>query len=224
MELLDDDYRSQNLNRSIDDLVENGYQTDASRYIREGFELFKKEPGLLIVYLLVVGLISWALSEVRLGQLAQIFIGPCLTAGWYIVARRLSHNKSVEFKQFFDGFKQWQRLVPVYLIGAIFMVIGFIFLVIPGIYLAVAYIFIIPITLFYDRELPLVDVLEGSRKVVTKKWWNLFGLLWLILGINILGALALGFGLLVSVPTSVMALYMAYEDIFGVPTEDLEEF
>lgn len=224
MEILDDNYTNDAFNRNIDDLVENGYETDANRYIREGWELFKKNPGFFIGFLLINGLISWALSEVRLGQLANIFISPCLSAGWYIVARKLSHNKSVEFKNFFDGFKFWQKLVPFYVVAMIFVLLATLLLIFPGIYLGVSYLFIIPIILFYGEDLPLMDVLEGSRRVITKKWWNIFGFLCLLFLLNVAGALALGVGLLVTIPTSILAVYMAYEDIFGVATDDLEEF
>jgi len=217
MELLDDEYYgADKYNRTIEDLIENGYETDVYRYIREGWELFKKNAGLFVAFTVIFGLLSWGLNEVKFGQLLSALISPCLTAGWFIVARKTSMNEHVEFGNFFDGFKLWQKVVPYYIVATIFTIIGFVCLLIPGFYLAVCYIFVIPLILFYDEDLPLMDVLEGSRKVVTKKWWNFFGFFWLVVLVNIAGALCLGVGLLASIPVSMCALYAAYEDIFGI--------
>lgn len=222
MELLDDNYRSNRFNRSIEDLIENGYETDAYRYIREGFEIFKKNPGLFILFTIIVFGISWALSELRFGPLINIFIGPCLAAGWYLAAQRLSHNQDLEIRHFFDGFKYWQKLVPYQVVATIFILFGMILLLFPGIYLGVSYLFIIPIILFYRDDLSLMDTLEGSRKVITKKWWNFLGFIGLLFLVNLAGVLALGVGLFVSIPTSACAMYMFYEDVFGVDTANLE--
>jgi hypothetical protein len=215
MEVLDDNYRSNPNNRTIEDLMENGYETDAYRYIREGWELFKKNAGLFVAFTLVVLLINIGLSEVKLGFIANLFISPCLIAGWYLVARKVSYNETVEFKDFFDGFQHWQKVVPFYLVAEIFMIIGLVCLILPGIYLAVSYLFVIPIILFYQSDLSLMEVLEGSRNVITKKWWNFLGFIGLLILVNVAGALCLGVGLLASIPTSVCATYMAYEDLFG---------
>jgi ABC-type antimicrobial peptide transport system permease subunit len=62
--------------------------------------------------------------------------------------------------------------------------------------------------------------MEYSRKLVTKNWWQFFGLA-IVLGlINVLGALVLGIGLLVTIPASGLAVYAAFESIVGLPEEN----
>ena len=229
MEVLDDSYQGDKFSRTIEDLIENGYETDVYRYIREGWEIFKKNAGLFIAFTLVWALFNGVTYDtqitpwftIKYGGLLNVLIGPCLTAGWYIAARRTSHGQELRFEHFFDGFKLWAKVIPFHLVAMIFMAIGMVFLVLPGIYLAVSYVFVIPIIVLYKEDLPLMDTLEGSRKVISKKWWNFFGFGFLLLGVNILGVLALGIGVLVSVPVSACAMYAAYEDIFGANLEDV---
>lgn len=202
--------------RTLEDLNLHGYSTDVYRYIDEGWKIFMKNPLYFILFTLLYIAIGFALMKLRFGTIGEIFITPCLWAGYMLVARRLSFNQHVDFKDFFSGFNQWDRLVPVSFIATVFMVIGLIFLVLPGIYLAVGYLFIAPLVLFYPRELSLLEILEGSRQVITKKWWNFLGFAGLLLLINIVGIICLGVGILVSFPVSICAIYAAYEDVFGV--------
>jgi uncharacterized membrane protein len=59
------------------------------------------------------------------------------------------------------------------------------------------------------------DAMEASRKVVFKKFFNWLGFL-LLLGIfNVAGAICLLVGLLVTVPTTMCAIYVAFEDVVG---------
>jgi uncharacterized membrane protein len=54
-----------------------------------------------------------------------------------------------------------------------------------------------------------------SRKVVTRNWWRVFGLLLLAIPVFILGALALGIGIFVAIPLVFGAIAYAYEDLCG---------
>ncbi|MGB3138986.1 MAG: hypothetical protein WBB18_19410, partial [Nodosilinea sp.] len=58
--------------------------------------------------------------------------------------------------------------------------------------------------------------METSRRLITKKWFSFFGLLLLLFGLNILGAIPLGLGLLITIPLSVCIVTAAYEDIVGL--------
>lgn len=222
MELLDEDgkFALGAHNRTVDDLLANGYETDAYRYIREGWEIFRKGAGFFVAFTVITGAIGYLFSEVRFGSLLSILVMPCLTAGFLIAAKRISHLQPLEFGHFFDGFKLWQKIIPYALVSQIFMVIGLVFLVLPGIYLAVSYLFVAPMILFYREDLPLIDHLEASRKVVTKNWWNFLGFVGLLILVNLAGAICFGIGLLASIPVSACAVYAAYEDVFGVGSED----
>lgn len=65
-----------------------------------------------------------------------------------------------------------------------------------------------------------VRALDISRKLVSKKFFNWFGFLLLIGLFNVAGAICLVVGLLVTIPSSVCALYVAYEDVVGLNLKD----
>ena len=82
----------------------------------------------------------------------------------------------------------------------------------PVIYLQVSWMFALP--LMVDRQIDFWSALKLSSRRVNAHWWQVFGLR-LVLGIVALaGALALGFGLLLTVPLAIGALMVAYENIF----------
>jgi len=136
-----------------------------------------------------------------------------LTAGFFLVAHHIHKGKPYEFGTFFKGFDFFVPLLLYTLIAGILGFLAFLALIIPGIYLAVAWTFSIPFIIFAKME--FWDGMEYSRKLVTKKWWSIFGLLILIFLINLLGALLLFVGLLFTVPITYCALYAAFEDIVG---------
>jgi uncharacterized membrane protein len=62
--------------------------------------------------------------------------------------------------------------------------------------------------------------MESSRKLISKNWFSFFAFALALFAINILGALLLGVGLLVTIPLSFCAIASAYADIVGLPMTD----
>lgn len=92
-------------------------------------------------------------------------------------------------------------------------IIGFLLLVLPGIYLSIAYVFTLP--LIADKGLDVWDAMELSRKTVTKHWFKVFGLLFLLSLIFLAGAIAFGIGLIWAIPLMFITLYgLLYRSIF----------
>lgn len=114
-----------------------------------------------------------------------------------------------------DAFAGFTRaFLPLIVIGVlftIFVTVGVFCLLLPGIYLAVAYNF--ASVLAVDKGLGFWESMETSRRVITKNWFPVFGLLLLAIPIFIVGALALGVGIFVAIPFVVGALVYAYEDL-----------
>ncbi|HOY41309.1 MAG TPA: hypothetical protein PLX60_05570 [Chitinophagales bacterium] len=71
----------------------------------------------------------------------------------------------------------------------------------------------------FERFEP-VRALDISRKLVSKKFFNWFGFLLLLGLFNAAGALCLLVGLFVTIPSTVCALYVAYEDVVGLNLRD----
>ena len=193
------------------ELFTQGYKTDIGGYIRQGYKIFEKDAGNFIGYTVLYLIITTVASFIP-------FVGPLLvsgplTAGFFIVARKIRKGETYEFGTFFKGFDYFVPLLLFSLIGGILTGLGFIALVIPGIYLSVAWIFSILFIVFGEME--FWDGMEFSRKVITKKWWSFFGLIILLILINFAGALVLLIGLIFTIPISCCAIYAAFEDIVG---------
>ncbi|WCL81980.1 hypothetical protein PPO43_02550 [Saprospira sp. CCB-QB6] len=65
--------------------------------------------------------------------------------------------------------------------------------------------------------------LEASRKLVQQKFFTFVGFFFVILGINLLGALLLFVGMLVSIPVSLVSTYIVFADIFKLQEDDDQE-
>lgn len=197
-----------NLKQRADDLIARGYNTDAGKYIGEGYHIFEKDMGKFIGYTALYFLIMAASSAVPFGP---VFLSGPLTAGFLIVARKINKNESYDFGTFWKGFDFFVPLMLYTLISGILGFLAFLALIIPGIYLVVGWSFAIPFIIFGNMD--FWNSMEYSRKLITKKWWNILGFLLLLFLINLAGAIVFFVGLLFTIPISYCALYAAFEDI-----------
>lgn len=112
----------------------------------------------------------------------------------------------------FMGFKKpFVTLVVVGLLGSLLITVGLICLILPGIYLAVGYGF--ASLLAIDQGLGFWEAMEKSRRIITRNWWRIFGLLLLGIPFMLLGIAALGVGMFVAIPLVNAAFVYAYEDL-----------
>ena len=86
---------------------------------------------------------------------------------------------------------------------------------VPVIYLAVSWRFTLP--LIIDRQMDFWSAMGASRKMVSKHWWQVFGLVILVSLVNVAGLLLCCVGLLFTIPIGFGALMYAYETIFSQP-------
>jgi hypothetical protein len=199
-----------NIKKRADELIARGYDTDAGKYISKGYSIFEKDMGKFIGYTALYFLITTASACVPFGP---IFITGPLTAGFFLVARKINKNEPYDFGTFWKGFDFFVPLMLYTLVSTILTALAFFALIIPGIYIAVAWAFAIPFIIFAKME--FWDSMVYSRKLITKKWWNIFGFLILLLLINFAGVLVFFVGLLFTIPITYCAMYAAFEDIVG---------
>ena len=88
-------------------LIDEGYHIDTSRYIKEGFELFKKNIGGFIgFYAFVFGVsVVFAYLPGEYTSLLFNFLQPAITAGILIVANEVFKGNSPDIAKYFEGFK-----------------------------------------------------------------------------------------------------------------------
>jgi uncharacterized membrane protein len=152
------------------------------------------------------------------GAVASIAVTSPLFMGNFIVSAKLLQGQPPEFRDFFAGFQYFLPLMLLSLVAGLFIGIGTLLLIIPGIYLIVAFMF--ASYLVVDRRLDFWPAMELSRHTVNPRWFSCFAFVLLVVLLNLAGAIALGVGLLVTIPLSFCAVTAAYADIFGLQSKE----
>lgn len=183
---------------------------DIQRYIKEGWELFSANAVNLVVASLLFVVVHFAANFIPFATF--LVTGPMM-GGMFLVVMDIMEGKTFNAMRVFDGF---QKLVPLVLVGiltSIFTMAGFILLIIPGFIVMGWYLF--PYLFVVDEEMDFWQAMEASRMIGFANHVQV-ALMALALGvINLIGALLLGVGLLVTIPVTICAIAKAYEDIHG---------
>jgi hypothetical protein len=137
-----------------------------------------------------------------------------LFAGLYKYYLNLIRGQKAGVADAFSGFSSIApQLLLLGLVNGCLTLLGAALCILPGIFLSVAWIFSIPLVI--DRRMRFWDAMEFSRKVVTRHWFMVLGLLVLVGLIAAAGLIACCIGFFVTVPLAWIALMYAYEDIFS---------
>jgi uncharacterized membrane protein len=185
-----------------------------------GWDAFKKNFGLIISAVAIIAsmnvlmnlLISGLESSSKEGVpdlllVSVIFIfwlsGLLLDMGAIRISLKLYDGDASSIRDLFSCSPMLLKYALGTIIFEMAVAAGLILLVLPGIYLFLKYQFY-SYFIVYEGQGPL-QAFKHSGQITKGARWNLF-LFWaLILAVNILGALALGAGLLVSMPVSALA-------------------
>ncbi len=207
------------------------YEVRLSHYFRKGWETFLQYPvgfiGFSLILILVMGVVIFLQQTVPVvGFLLTAVIVP-LHAGLYIVSAKLLQRRPCRFADFFSGFHYYQSLM---IFGLIYGVIAIIIQILQhyplmhflwqlaALFFTLLYFFT-PL-LVIDRRLGWLPAMELCRLAVQRRPLNFLG--FLILGgvILVAGAVALGVGLLVTLPLVSGAITAAYADLFGLQSQE----
>ena len=200
--------------KKVENLIENGYEFRFEQYLSQGWETFQKSPLQLILYTLILVGISFVINLIpKVGEVASLFISPVLAAGFYVGIKKLDETGTLEIADFFKAFDHWLQLFLFSLVSSLLISLGFILLFFPGLWLAIGISLGMPLVLF--AKLEFWDAIKSSVKLVSKKWFQFFGLVIVLILINFVGALLLGIGLFITVPFTFATMYAAYKDIVG---------
>lgn len=112
--------------------------------------------------------------------------------------------------------KGFWRYVGTSIISFLAVIVGLVLLIVPGIIIGLALSF--TLYLVVDKGLGPINAFKQSLVLTKGNRWKLFLLSLALLGLNILGLLALLVGLLVSVPITFLALMHAYRTLSGEVT------
>lgn len=145
--------------------------------MNHGWALLVRDFGLLFSATVVIWLANFVIMFVPLigGILSLLFKG-VLYGGLYRLYLKRLRNEPATIGDAFSGFSEnMPQLILAGLVTWLLSFIGFCCLILPWVYLTVAWTFTIP--LVADKKMEFWSAMETSRKVVTRNWFQVLGLL-----------------------------------------------
>lgn len=198
-----------------------------SEAIRFGFETTKKNFKFLLIILFILAILSAIPGSINSSLRNFPLFSFLINAVIWIVQIIVQIGVIKITLAFVDGNKPKVKDLfiipykPVYmtflkywassLLYGLVVGLGFILLIIPGIIFAIIFQFYS--YLIVDKNAGPIEALKKSAAITKGVRWNLFRFGLLLIGINILGALALLVGLLISVPTTMLATAFVYRKL-----------
>jgi len=194
----------------------------AAACIRFGWETFKKRAWFFVGTTALMMVLSWVVGAIGgffanegdvalLGVVVNVALSTLLSMGFAAVMLRAHESlERVEIGNLWHPRPFWKFLGAELLTGLVVLV-GFILLIVPGI-IAILMLLFVPYIVI-DKKLNPIEALKESARITRGAKWELLLLVLFIFGLNILGALLLLVGLLVSVPVTTLALVHAYRTL-----------
>lgn len=127
---------------------------------------------------------------------------------FYLRAHETTEN--IDLRSLWRPEAYW-KFVGASMILGVAVLIGFLLLIVPGIFLSIIFGFALYIVL--EERLSPIEALKESARLTKGHRWQIFALGAAIVGINILGLIALIVGLLVTIPVSTLAMVHAYRTL-----------
>ncbi len=196
-------------------------QFDKIGLIKHAWELVKKNAKLIALlmvafvgYQIIQGIVQGFFGEGLLASLVSLgftVLTLFFQIGFIKIILKLIDGQKAELPELWAYPQYLLRMIGASIVYGIIVMVGFILLIIPGIYLALRLQFYS----YYivDKNAGALDSLRMSWKATDKNVINIFLFMLLIVGINILGALALLVGLLITIPVSFIAVTLLYRKL-----------
>jgi len=195
-----------NMEQRVED-ASSGYRLSIENLLQVGFNLLRKAPAEFIIFS-VLGAIVFS------NPITALLLGGPVMASYFHMAHLASRNELIDFSDLLKGFDKTAILLKLNLLIFLVVLLGLTMLFFPGIYFAVSYSFAHMFAWFYDKDPG--EAKRLSRKAVSGNFWQILLLFLILAGINILGLMALGIGVLLTLPFSFCVVYAAFDDIVGI--------
>ncbi len=201
------------------EILARDYHIDIGHCVSRGWNLVMKRFWLTVGATFIILLVDSAIGAVPfLGAIGTLALAYVLWGGLDWMFLKLVRGQPADLGDAFAGFSlAFVPLLLFSLVGQLLTCVGFLLCILPGIYLTVAWMLFTAL-LILDKRLEFWPAMELSRKVVTRHWWQLFGLCVVTFLLLLAGLVACVVGFFVALPVAIAAIVYAYEDIFGTKT------
>lgn len=190
-------------------------QIEIGKALGFGWESIKKDfwyfVGLAAIYFILNSLPSYETNTHASFNILGLFIGPWLTAGLTRITLDYYGGKKPPFETLFTQLKYFWRIFFSQILVGLIVVGGLILLIVPGIYWALKYQF--TTNIIVDKNLGILEAMGESGKLTQGLKLRLLVFDLALIGVMILGGLALGVGILVAFPIVYLAGIYVYKKL-----------
>lgn len=206
------------------------FEVRISQYFKTGWQIFLQYPagfiGFTLIFMMGTGFLMVLQTRLHLlGYLLTAVLSP-LHVGLYIVAARLLQRQPCRIGDFFAGFHYLQ---PLIIFGLIYGIVGGLETVAQQlvwrllcslISVGFGVLFLFTSLLIVDRRLGVWQAMDLSLHTVQRRWPQFLGFILLGALLIVTGVIALGVGVLVTLPWFSCAITAAYADLFGLQSQE----
>lgn len=191
---------------------------EVSSLFSRAWETFKEHfwptVGVFVIYSLLTSAGGIWGDDIGIGELLVFIISGPITAGTYMYALRLIRGGDSDLGEMLRGFQVFGKAFVVFALYSVMVIVGLIFLIVPGVYVAVA---LMPaMFLVLDDDLGAVDTLRKAWEMTTGHRRQLFIVLLAIVGLNLLGLVALLIGVVFTGALSLLIGAAVYDELARV--------
>ncbi|MEZ5151721.1 MAG: hypothetical protein R2803_11480 [Rhodococcus zopfii] len=196
--------------------------------ISYGWSKFSQNAGVWIGFMVVAFVIQGVINLIfggfdtsgeftlwrAIGAVVGAIVGYLIQAAYVRGALHEIDGNKPAFGSFFQ-FTNVAAVIIASVIVALATIIGFVLLIIPGLIVLFLTWWTLPFVI--DRNQDAIAAIKSSVQAVSSNVGTLLLLALAVVGLNIVGALLCGLGLLVSVPVTIIASTYAYRVTTGGP-------
>jgi uncharacterized membrane protein len=181
-----------------------GVKAQTGKWISAGWAMVTADMGNFALLSLIFVLVNSIASVVTQGP---------LQVGMHLFCMKKMYGRRAELGDMFKGFDYFLPAFVAALLVGVFVFAGILVCIIPG--LVVAAMFKFTYLFIIDKRMDFWPAMMASHETVKGDYFG-FTMFLLVMGlINILGALCCIVGLLVTIPLSIAAITVAYQECVG---------
>jgi len=180
------------------------------QWIGAGWAIVNGDLGNFVLMTLVALALTAVASATVIGFAV---VGGPLLAGLFLAVRRRMLPGSRDWADVFQGFNRFLDAFLLCLLTSLFCTIGLVFCIFPFFLVGALYLFAYPFMV--DRGLGFWEAMESSRSLIAKDLSSYLLLFILLCLLNFVGLMMAGIGLLFTIPVSVAAVAVAYDEAVG---------
>jgi uncharacterized membrane protein len=193
-----------------------------SEAVRFGWRTVQQSFPFIILTMAVAAfvptVIEWGQDRVfdRRGQeflmeLINIVVSATFVLGLFKIYLRFRDGEKPIFENLFDGVTRAHTWVGAAIIAGVAVVMGLVLLVVPGVIMMLR-LWFVGFVLVDERTGP-IDAIQRSWDITRGHTMDLLVFFIVLVGLNLLGAVCLVVGLLVTIPISGLALAFIYREL-----------